>query len=115
MKLFRRVPDQKLNQDLKSLEMQLAATFRRVTPRPEFVIDLRSRLVTREIQSVSALLPQKVSSGLLVAGGIIGSLLMVITGIRGLVSLVGVVGLVVQFFNRNVQRRQLAPASQPAC
>ena len=111
MKLFRREPDQNLDQDLKALETQLAATFRWMTPRPEFVSDLRSRLATREIQPVSALLPQKVSSSLLVAGGILGSLLMVITGIRGLISLVGVVGLVFQFFNRNAQRRQLAPAS----
>lgn len=111
MKLFRRVPDQSLDQDLKILETQLAATFQRVTPRLEFVNDLRSRLAAREIQPVSALLPKKVSSGLLVAGGILGSLLMIITGIRGLISLVGVVGLVLQFFNRDAQRRQLAPAS----
>ncbi len=111
MKLYKRRTDQNLGQELKFLETQLAATFQQVLPRPEFVSDLRSRLATREIQPVSALLPQKVSNGLLVAGGILGGLLMIITGIRGLISLVGVVGLVFQFFTRNTQRRQLAPAS----
>jgi len=102
--------DPNRDEDLKLLESQLTAVLQPLDPRPEFVKSLRFQLATREIQVAPALLPRKVSNGLLVAGGVVGSILMLITSIRGLISLVSVIGLVFQRFNRNPQNQQITPA-----
>ncbi|MBM3145744.1 MAG: hypothetical protein FJ010_12410 [Chloroflexi bacterium] len=87
----------------------MTETFRPVAPRQEFTADLRSRLMAyrpRSTQEIVVRSRQAAPRGWLLAGGVVGGLLMLIVGIRGLLSIVGLIGLFVQ------QRRQLA--SQPA-
>jgi hypothetical protein len=109
MNLFRR-KDPTIAEDLKRLEMQLRLTLQPVAPRLDFVNSLQARLLSSPFQSAAKPLPQKISHAILVFGGILGSILMIVTGIRGLISLVSVVRLVVQTLSRNSQKRQTTPA-----
>ncbi len=106
MKLFKR---KQKDIDLTKLESRLAKTLRPIAPRQEFVDDLRSRLMAHQALSTQNIVIQEkqaVPRGWLVAGGVVGSLLMLIVSIRGLLSIAGLIGLFMQ------ERRQ--PASQPA-
>jgi uncharacterized membrane protein len=100
--------------DIVSMETQLATVLTPVIPSAEFVSDLRTGLLVREIKMASSpLVTRKISNGLLVVGGIFGSLLMIIAGIRGLISLFGLIGLFFQYLTRNSQggqRRQATSA-----
>jgi len=106
MRLFKR---KQKDIDLSKLESRLAESLRPIAPRQEFVDDLRSRLLTHRSLSAQDIViqnKQAVPRGWIVAGGVVGSLLMLIVSIRGLLSIAGLISLFVQ------QRRQ--PASQPA-
>lgn len=95
--------------DLKLMEERLAATLTPVVPRAEFVSDLRSRLMAHASRKSPDLIIRSerlVPRGWIVAGGVAGSLLMLLVSIRGLLSIAGLISMFVQ------QRRQ--PASQPA-
>lgn len=110
MKLFKR---KKQRQELEEIEEKLDAVLCPVEPRQEFVGDLRERLMSRfavEVADSAEDAERESSTGWLLAGGVIGTVLMLITSIRGLLSIAGLVGLLIQYFN---QRKQ-GPASQPA-
>jgi len=102
--------DHRLKEDLQQLEQQLAEILKPVSPRSEFVHDLHKSLLAREIRPSASKQAQMLDRRLLVAGGVLGSVLLIITGIRGLISLISVVGLLIQWFSRNSQRRQTTPA-----
>ncbi len=103
--------DPRLKEDLQHLEQQLAVILQPVSPRPGFVRDLRKALMAREIQpATSKWNLQMLDKRLLVAGGVLGGVLMLLTSIRGIISLISVVGLLIQWFTRNSQRRQTTPA-----
>jgi hypothetical protein len=109
-KFFRKI-DPSVKAELESLEASLAATLIPVKPRPEFVRDLRTQLfdLSPEIEPKTA--PPRFQNILLIVGGILGGLLMVIASIRGLISLIGVTGLILQHFRR--QGRAPQPISSP--
>lgn len=105
MRLFNR----KKYIDLKVMKDRLAATLLPVIPRQEFVSDLRSRLMAHAARSAPDLIIRQepaVSRGWILAGGVAGSLLVLIMSIRGILSIAGLIGLF-------VQERKPA-ASQPA-
>ena len=110
MNIFISRKNPNIDEEIHLLENRLEEIFQPVIPRAEFIDDLRHRLQTREIVVSPGTLPKKVSSGLLVAGGILGSVLMIITGIRGVISMVSVVRLVIEYFNRDTQKQQATPA-----
>ena len=104
MRLFKRK-----SIDLSKVERRLAETLRPIAPRQEFLDGLRSRLVAHQSHSAQDLVVRSNRAfprGWMVAGGVVGSLLMLVVSIRGLLSIVGLIGLFIQ------QRRQ--PTSQPA-
>jgi len=106
MRLFKRKQN---DIDFNKLENRMADILRPVTPRQEFLDDLRSRLMAHRSLSAQDLVIQSnqaVPRGWIVAGGVVGSLLMLIVSIRGLLSIAGLISLVLQ------ERRQ--PATQPA-
>ena len=109
MRLFKKnAPD--YEHDLKKLEMQLKASLRPVSPRTEFVRDLGAKLVKREIIiSPKTLISKNASNALLVIGGVVGSFIMIITSIRGLISILGVVGYLLKYFHRNSKQQQISP------
>ena len=70
-----------LSKDLLKIESRLEEVFRPISPRLAFVEDLRLRLdqeMERKIKN------KRVKNGLLVAGGVVGLAVMVITLIRSL-------------------------------
>ena len=108
MKIFRK-GDPEVDPDLKALETKLREYHQPIPPRTEFVTGLYNRLITTDISEAQHLLSGNTSKRLLVAGGITGSVLLVITSIRGLISLLGVLGLLVQYLLRNGRRQQVKP------
>ena len=73
-----------LSKDLLRIESRLEEVFRPISPRLAFVADLRLRLdqeMERKIKN------KRVKNGLLVAGGVVGLAVMVITLIRSLTTL----------------------------
>jgi len=92
-----------LESELENLEMQLYRTLNPVAPRPHFLQELKSRLLMGEMPSLSSKLPQRISNVLLIIGGIIGSILMVIASVRGILTLINSI-------NENSQKQQITPA-----
>ena len=91
---------------LEVLEMNLHRALVPIAPRPQFVKTLRHDIL-RQMSAIEyapeSLRYPAFQMGLLVISGIMGSLVVVITGIRGLISLIGVVGLLINWLNRNSQ------------
>jgi hypothetical protein len=72
-----------LSKDLLRIERRLQEVFQPVSPRIAFVEELRLRLDQEMVRKIKS---KKVKTGLLVAGGIVGLTVMVITLIRSLTS-----------------------------
>jgi hypothetical protein len=97
--------------ELQKLEKQLMETLRPITPRAEFIRDLGSKLAAKEfIIGSKRFMPPSLSSSLLVAGGVIGSVIMIITSIRGLVSIISVLGYLFRNVSRQNQNQKVSPA-----
>jgi hypothetical protein len=75
--------DQALN--VSDLENFLSGAFEPIKPRPEFVQALRGRLSSPI--SPAARYPASLPSPILIVGGLLGSLLIVVTGIKAALSL----------------------------
>ncbi len=70
---------------VSDLENFLSGAFEPVKPRPEFVQALRGRLSTPPAKS--ARYPTPFPTPVLIVGGLLGSLLIVVTGIKAALSL----------------------------
>ena len=95
----------KLDDDLLALERRLQANLEPVTPRAEFISDLRFNLMHQNLKREPV--PQKNQPWqdvFLVVSGIVGIGLALLTGVRGLVSLISVVGLLVSWFRQTQQK-----------
>ncbi len=99
-----------LEDELKKLESHLRNALQPVSIRPEFLNNLQARLLSGDIPTVQRQIPRRLSQVLLLAGGILGSVMVLIAGIRGLVSLVFVLVQLIQRLSKNTQRRQPTPA-----
>lgn len=86
--------------DLKRVENRLKAVLQPVQPRLDFVEDLRIRLDEEMILKMKS---KKVKTGLLVAGGIVGLAVMVITLIRSLMTWPSVVQSISSKFRKREQ------------
>jgi hypothetical protein len=73
----------KLPKDLMRIEKQLNAVLKPVQPRMDFVQDLRGQL---DLEMAQKMKSKKVKTGLLVAGGIVGAVVMIVTVIRTIIS-----------------------------
>lgn len=99
------VPNEANRMELVHLEGYLGRTLQPVTPRAEFVDALRDKLSRVDLQAEENLLekgPRALHLALLGGAGILSSLLLVITGIRAVIALVGAIGAIKQM------RQQLA-------
>ncbi|MEJ2599288.1 MAG: hypothetical protein P8Z00_13215 [Anaerolineales bacterium] len=87
------------------LERYLDRNLQPVAPRAEFVIALRDKLNHVELQAEEDLLerePRALHLALLGGAGVLSSILMVITGVRAVLALIGAIGTLKQM------RQQLA-------
>ena len=78
-----------LERDLQVVEKRLETFFQPVTPRPEFIKNLRSELVGKPEEKSKALLKGGWQKGLLVAGGVVSFFAMVLGGIRIVIAIIG--------------------------
>lgn len=103
MKWFRWWKKTELDQDLQALEGRLQETLIPVAPRAEFVEGLRKSLLVQlsGVEISPKVQNQNLQTGLLVTGGIVGSIFVVLAGIRGIVSLFGVAALLISWLKTN--------------
>jgi len=109
MKLFKRKKTG-LEADLRKLETLLHSTLQPVSMRPEFLTNLGARLASGDIPPIQERIPRQLSNFLLVVGGLIGSLLMIAGGVKGLISLISVVGQVIQRLQKSTHGSEPRPA-----
>ena len=96
--------------DLKRLESQLDEYLSPVIPSLSFTSNLKALILSGKIPLKRRLLSEKMTSRLLFAGGVIGSFVMLITSIRGLISLIHVITLLIKNSNKNTQEKQASLA-----
>jgi hypothetical protein len=85
--------------ELNNLEGFLDRTLQPVNPRAEFVDALRDKLTRVEIKAEENILekePRALHIALLGGAGVLSSLLLVITGVRAVVALIGAIGVLKQ-------------------
>ena len=102
-----------LDEELQSLQNELQDKLTPMEPRTQFVSDLRLRLMDQfTTPDVDPQMSQQqaLQTGLLVTGGILGSLIVVLAGIRSLVSFIGLVGLFISWIRQN-PREHLTPSN----
>ena len=89
--------------DFNQLEGQLDWALQPVSPRVEFVDALRDKLIRVEIKAEEDILeeePRGLHLALLGGAGILSSLLLVITGVRAVIALIGAIGALKQMRQR---------------
>ena len=96
MNWFRKTP----LEDLQHIERDLTRALRPVVPRQEFIHDLRSRLIAHTFQSVPVKAEKPMDRRWLLAGGVVGSLFVLLNTFRGVLTLIGLIGLIVQILVR---------------
>jgi hypothetical protein len=96
----------KLGKDLIALEKKLESTLIGVDPRSDFVKGLRTKVVGSSEKAAVPISNKKVQKGLLVAGGVVSILLMLLVGVRVIITILGTVGL--------IQARKKGEESTPA-
>ncbi len=107
MKSFWKKP---IDEQTRRMEALLEETLTPVAPRPEFAAELRQNLVARFPRRNTVTLAEPEQSGKLqaavvVASGILGSLLLIMSGIRGIISLAAAILLLVSWLRQNTQHQ----------
>ena len=95
--------ENKLSKDLLKIESRIQRVLQPIQAPALFVQDLRERLDQEMVRKTKS---KKVKTGLLVAGGIVGLVVMIITLIRSLTSLPGVVKSISDKLPRIKKREQ---------
>jgi hypothetical protein len=105
-KLLEKIRHNELDDSLKIFEDALDEKLKPIQVRKQFVLDLRNSLL-RQMPRLeqSRIQPQhkKLRTGLLISGWILGSVLIVTTGVRGFLSIIGVAGLIISWMKQNSQ------------
>ncbi len=99
------VHENKLSKDLLKIERRIQNVLQPIQPPAVFVQDLRERLDQEMVKKTKS---KKVRTGLLVAGGILGIAVMVITLIRSLTNLPSFVKSISEKLPRLKKREQAA-------
>lgn len=97
------VHENKLSKDLLKIERRIQSVLQPVQPPAVFIQDLRTRLDQEMVKKTKS---KKVRTGLLVAGGIVGIAVMIITLIRSIASLPSVVKSISEKLPRIKKREQ---------
>jgi len=97
----------RMNRDLRKIEKRLQNTLTPVEPRHSFVSQLEEQL-TLEMGKKAKV--KKVRKGILVAGGVLGGVVMTVTIIRTLTSREGLSETLPAWFSRQKEEHQTATA-----
>jgi hypothetical protein len=85
-------------QDVLVMEAQLQAVLKPVTIRPAFMAQMKERLMTQPVIEPPAAIIKRYAP--VVAAGMLGSALIVIAGVRALITLLGALGVLRSMRNR---------------
>ena len=97
------VQENRLSKDLLKIERRIQSVLQPVQAPAVFIQDLRERLDQEMVKKTKS---KKVRTGLLLAGGIVGVVVMIITLIRSIASLPGVVKSISEKLPRFKKREQ---------
>jgi hypothetical protein len=97
----------KMKRDLIKVERRLQDVLKPVTPRMEFVTELRIKLDEEMVKRAKT---KKVQTGLLVAGGLVSLVLMVVTIIRSLTKWPEIIKSISKNLPKQRKRQQAASA-----
>lgn len=99
-------------QDVLAMEAQLQAIFKPVTIRPAFMAQLKERILTQPVVESPAAKIKRYAP--VAAAGMLGSALIVIAGVRALITLLGALGLLRSMRQRNPRHEEsVQPAIAP--
>jgi len=101
-----------LEKDLRIIEKRLSSTLKPVDPHPKFVRNLRYKIVGKHQQKILGLPAEKVRKGLLVAGGVISFTVVIISGIRAIITILGALGLLQ--LNKQIKESPKVPPQSAA-
>lgn len=85
--------------ELSELESFLTRVYRPVTPRPDFVSGLRAKLVS--LPEKNRLTPKVFKYTVLGIAGVLSSVILIVTGIRATMTIIGTVSLLRQIRNQD--------------
>jgi hypothetical protein len=80
--------------NIATLEKSLDQVLKPILPNKEFRDELRAQLVGASTYKVLESSAEKMKSGLVIAGGIIGSAAIVIAGVRTVIAVLGALGII---------------------
>ena len=92
--MFRKKSTNYSESDINRLEDRLGVVLQEINPNAEFRQRLSEQLMRREIPPYIEQNRDRLKKTLLITGGVIGSLLIVVTGLRTFVSILGLFKLV---------------------
>ena len=111
MKFFEYWRKKENDTDLLGLENLLQRNLVPVVPTQEFVAGLRKSLLNQIPQEVELTLTtqkRKLQTGLVITGGILGGVLVILSGVRGIISFVGIFALLINWFRQYSQHTPTA-------
>lgn len=83
-----------LEHDLQTLENRLSSLLNYVEPRIEFVRGLRTKLIGKPKRRRVRISSEKIQKGVLIVSGVFSLTLIVITGVRVLITILGAIGII---------------------
>lgn len=111
--IYQLLKPKELDEDLQMFEIKLQHILIPVKPNTKYVHSLRQNLkqTYKELELQSDQPKHTIlHTGLLLSGGIIGSFFVVLTGLRGIISVIGLVGLLINRY-RSYTQENLTPTS----
>lgn len=111
--IYNVIKPKELDEDMQKFENKLQHILIPVKPNTRFVHSLRHNIKQRYVElELQPGQPKRtvLQMGLLLSGGIIGSFFVVLTGFRGMISVIGLVGLLINWHKRYSQEN-LTPTS----
>lgn len=83
-----------LEHDLQILEDRLSSMFNYIEPRIEFIRGLRTKLVGKPHRRRVTISSEKIQKGVLIVGGVLSLTLIIITGVRVFITILGAIGII---------------------
>ncbi len=83
-----------LEHDLQILENRLSSMFNYIEPRIEFIRELRTKLIGKSHQRRVTISSEKIQKGVLIVSGVFSLTLIIITGVRVFITILGAIGII---------------------
>ncbi len=98
---------------IKGIENRLQATLLPVSPRPEFVKDLKHRLLSPAEADASIVSSKPKQNVFVLAAGLLSGTVLIVLGVKAIIALLASLGLLQQVKSR-MEQQKCAPPLTPA-